>query len=323
MYLTRAETLLFSALFPPLPHDTEVKEKPGKNVTLHCNTDAAIALAERNRSGRENYVVFFCRDNRLIGTFPFHGLVELKGDGSVVLKNVSVNDTGNYTCLVWTLSDTEEKCVASVHLSVSGVTELKAKPGEDVTLPCNCTKDAAIALVLWNRTDLVDDVFFFRDNKLIRIFQNLSFRGRVELKDPEMTNGDCSVVLKNVSVNDTGNYTCRVRTLSDTEEKCVASVHLSVSGGSGNETKAGNLKNGQINDENEWGYLTLVCLCVFVLLVLVFFFVLVLVVLVHVLVTIRHVVEYIRAMVRTLEEGVDELEIARTERLTCPRPLYS
>ncbi|KAF3848123.1 hypothetical protein F7725_021151 [Dissostichus mawsoni] len=91
----------------------KVKAKPGEDVTLHCNctTDAAIALAEWKRSGLETYVVLYFRDNKLIGTFhnpQFHGLLERKGYGSVVLKNVSVNDTGNYTCLVRTLSDTEE-----------------------------------------------------------------------------------------------------------------------------------------------------------------------------------------------------------------------
>ncbi|KAI9529001.1 hypothetical protein NQZ68_015768 [Dissostichus eleginoides] len=144
--------------------------------------------------------------------------------------------------------------------SPAGVTEVKAKPGEDVTLHCNCPTDAAITLVQCKISGLEDNVFYFRDNKLMESLENPQFHGRVELKDPEMKNGDCSVVLKNISVIDTGTYTCLV--LTERNEKFVASVHLSVSEDPGNETKAGNLKNGQINDGNEWGYLALICLCV-------------------------------------------------------------
>ncbi|KAK1900324.1 V-set domain containing T-cell activation inhibitor 1 [Dissostichus eleginoides] len=233
---------------------TEVKAKPGEDVTLPCKspTDAAITLVRWNRSDLEDYVFFF-RDNKLIRSFQnlsFHDRVELKdpemtnSDSSVVLKNVSVIDTGTYTC--WR----NGKFVSSVHLSVSeecfrgwlnsqnvektereklAVTEVKAKPGEDVTLHCNCPTDAAITLVQCKISGLEDNVFYFRDNKLMESLENPQFHGRVELKDPEMKNGDCSVVLKNISVIDTGTYTCLV--LTERNEKFVASVHLSVSEG--------------------------------------------------------------------------------------------
>ncbi|KAK5893058.1 hypothetical protein CgunFtcFv8_005968 [Champsocephalus gunnari] len=51
-----------------------------------------------------------------------------------------------------------------------------------------------------------------------------------------MKNGNASVVLKNVTVNDTGLYQCRVitpqtRSKRDTDEKLVSSVLLTVSEG--------------------------------------------------------------------------------------------
>ncbi|KAJ4949707.1 hypothetical protein JOQ06_021216 [Pogonophryne albipinna] len=110
---------------------------------------------------------------------------------------------------------------------------MKVKPGQNATLQCNTSTDAAIRLLEWNRTELERYVFFFRDNKPMESYQNLRYRDRVELKDPEMKNGDASVVLKNVTVNDTGTYHCRVITNSNDPNlgEFVRSVNLSVSEG--------------------------------------------------------------------------------------------
>ncbi|XP_033984211.1 uncharacterized protein LOC117480835 [Trematomus bernacchii] len=110
--------------------------------------------------------------------------------------------------------------------------EVKAKPGGDVTLQCNSSTDAAVIVLMWNRPGREDDyVFYFRDNRLFESFQDPRYRGRVELKDPEMKNGDVSVLLKNVSKEDSGTYECLVTTFSMHRLKKVlmTSVQLSVS----------------------------------------------------------------------------------------------
>ncbi|XP_038588396.1 butyrophilin subfamily 2 member A1-like isoform X1 [Micropterus salmoides] len=92
--------------------------------------------------------------------------------------------------------------------------ELKVKPGEDVTLPCRSHRGADIVVIKWIRSDLKSDdiyVFFFRDNRSHENFQHESFRGRVELKDPDLKDRDFSVILKNVNINDTGTYECQIR----------------------------------------------------------------------------------------------------------------
>ncbi|XP_073344795.1 butyrophilin subfamily 1 member A1-like [Pagrus major] len=89
--------------------------------------------------------------------------------------------------------------------------DITVRPGEDVTLPCQGSS-GGVSLLAWNRTEPKTDkyVFHFRDGILSENFQNPSFRGRVELSDPEMKDGDGSIVLKNVTINDSGTYECLI-----------------------------------------------------------------------------------------------------------------
>ncbi|KAK1890555.1 Junctional adhesion molecule-like [Dissostichus eleginoides] len=215
----------------------DLKAKPGKDVTLPCNnpTGSAVTKLVWSRPGLKDKYVFFFRDNRSYETNQdprYHGRVELKGVASVVLKNVDIDDSGTYECEV-TISSISLP-VQSINLTVSkedseDSVEVRANAGENVTLQCNSSTDAAITKIKWDRPDLKGlSVFFFRDNKLHEIYQNLRYRGRVERKDPEMKNGNASVLLKNVTVNDTGMYQCWVTT-PNMPGKLLRSVHLIVS----------------------------------------------------------------------------------------------
>ncbi|XP_042257938.1 hyaluronan and proteoglycan link protein 4-like isoform X2 [Thunnus maccoyii] len=84
--------------------------------------------------------------------------------------------------------------------------KVHVKPGKDVTLPCQGHNP--IELLKWTKQDLYMYVFFHRDNRSYEIYQNLSFRGRVQLRDPEMKDGDVSIIIRNVTINDTGRYEC-------------------------------------------------------------------------------------------------------------------
>ncbi|KAL3050935.1 hypothetical protein OYC64_001250 [Pagothenia borchgrevinki] len=132
--------------------------------------------------------------------------------------------------------------------------KVKAKPGENVTLQCSSSTDAAITVLKWRRPGLKKYVFYYRDNMAIEIFQDPRYRGRVELKDPEMKNRDVSVLLKNVNTNDTGKYECEVTTQSNNRRKrdlgdnreFVRSIHLIVSEGPENvEQRDGQPQSGQ------------------------------------------------------------------------------
>ncbi|XP_071315373.1 coxsackievirus and adenovirus receptor homolog isoform X2 [Trachinotus anak] len=106
---------------------------------------------------------------------------------------------------------------------------LTPKPGEDVTLPCRGSRDGVIELIRWDRPDLKSEgyVFFYRDERSYENYQLPSYRGRVELTDPQMKDGDISVVLKNVNINDAGGYECRVG-IGGNEPELINSIILKV-----------------------------------------------------------------------------------------------
>lgn len=113
--------------------------------------------------------------------------------------------------------------------------QVKARPGEDVTLQCMNTTRTPIEVLKWIRPDLKSDgfVLFYRDKVLMPLYQHPSFTGRVELRRPDMKDGDVSVILKDVTVNDTGTYESHVslsgtarRRRTSSELRCI--IHLSI-----------------------------------------------------------------------------------------------
>ncbi|XP_067437037.1 coxsackievirus and adenovirus receptor homolog isoform X1 [Thunnus thynnus] len=147
-----------------------------------------------------------------------------------------------FTCMwIFALSSEETKTV---------------KPGDDVTLQCQSPRDANITLSEWSRPDLKKDgyVFFFRENRPYESFQHPSFSGRVQLRDPEMKDGDASVILKNVTINDTGTYECRVSVIGNGLE-LINTTYLKVedSGHTAGNTWTEGHKDGGDKDEGKAG----------------------------------------------------------------------
>ncbi|XP_044198208.1 coxsackievirus and adenovirus receptor homolog [Thunnus albacares] len=102
-----------------------------------------------------------------------------------------------------------------------------AKPGDTVTLQCRSPRGEAVKLLEWSRPELKTDgyVYFYRDEHSYEDSQHPTVRGRVQLRDPEMKDGDASVILKNVNINDTGTYECRI-IISNTEGRDVETKHI-------------------------------------------------------------------------------------------------
>ncbi|XP_026225259.1 uncharacterized protein LOC113168459 [Anabas testudineus] len=133
-----------------------------------------------------------------------------------------------------------------------GQQEKKVKSGDNVCLLCQGPRDAAITLLEWKKPELKTDdyVFFFRERRSYEKYQHPSYRGRVELKDPEMKDGDVSVILKNVNINDTGKYECCVG-ITRSSLKVINSINLTVE--PGNNEGGGNKNGGDEGGGNKNG----------------------------------------------------------------------
>ncbi|KAM3590307.1 uncharacterized protein V6R79_007357 [Siganus canaliculatus] len=93
----------------------------------------------------------------------------------------------------------------------SGIQITETDLGKDVVLDCT-GPSSNINLVVWVRADLgPEEYVFFRNGKISISKQLPSYRGRVSLQDPDMKNGNVSVLLKNVTISDIGLYECLVR----------------------------------------------------------------------------------------------------------------
>nr|XP_024655103.1 uncharacterized protein LOC112430840 [Maylandia zebra] len=106
--------------------------------------------------------------------------------------------------------------------------DVQVKFGADVTLQCQISTDEIISVLKWSRADLNTDgyVYFYRNKRFYENYQHPSFHGRVKLRDPEMKDGDVSVILKNVTFNDTGMYECHIAVRNPVSSK---RVHTEIS----------------------------------------------------------------------------------------------
>ncbi|CAI5660030.1 unnamed protein product [Oreochromis niloticus] len=142
------------------------------------------------------------------------------GDVSLILNNVTFNDTGTYECRVKTRNHHKKRAnlggdpISIITLRVVPPDQkiITAEPGEDATLPCRAPNNSSsISIVEWSRADLQDEyVLLYRDELFDPENQHQSFKNWVDLQDRQMKDGDVSLILKNVTINDNGTYECQV-----------------------------------------------------------------------------------------------------------------
>ncbi|KAM9424203.1 myelin-oligodendrocyte glycoprotein-like isoform 2-T3 [Pholidichthys leucotaenia] len=105
-------------------------------------------------------------------------------------------------CTIFTLL-----CLISIS---EGHQEVKVQVHQDTVLPCSISKNQTVSVLKWSRPELNGDgyVYFYRNRRVYHNYQHPSFQGRIELREPQMKNGDVSLILRNVTLGDSGTYEC-------------------------------------------------------------------------------------------------------------------
>ncbi|XP_039464674.1 V-set domain-containing T-cell activation inhibitor 1-like [Oreochromis aureus] len=212
--------LYFSILVFVSAEKKIITAESGDNVILPCQAphiNMKIIVVKWSRADLgDKYVLLYRNGNFAPATqHPFFkNRVELldrqmkDGDVSFILKDVTINDAGTYKCHVF-MEGAQTWKVSSIYLRVIDPPEQKTIPaGQDVILPCRAPNTNKIIVVEWSRADLVYKyVLLYRDE---HFNHHPSFKNRVVLLDRQMKDGDVSLILKDVTINDAGTYECRV-----------------------------------------------------------------------------------------------------------------
>ncbi|CAI5660042.1 unnamed protein product [Oreochromis niloticus] len=131
---------------------------------------------------------------------------------------------------------------------------ITAESGQNVTLTCRAPNNKII-VVEWSRSDLGDEyVLLYRDGQFVPDDQHPSFKNRVDLQDKQMKDGDVSLILKDVTINDVGSYECRVKTGNNRRKRAnlsgepISIIYLSVvpPGQTGGDTEDGGKEDGSV-----------------------------------------------------------------------------
>ncbi|CAI5671403.1 unnamed protein product [Oreochromis niloticus] len=210
-------TLLFFSVFMFVSAGQKnITADTGDNVILPCRLTNKITAVEWSRADLGDEIVFLYQDGQFVPQKQhpsFKNRVALRdrqmkdGDASLILKDVTTADSGTYKCRV---KIAERNLWKYINLSVPPVIKtIPVKSGQNVILPCRAPKNNQ--RVKWSRADLkTANVFLYQDGHFVPGNQHPSFKNRVALRDRQMKDGDVSLILKDVTINDAGTYGCRV-----------------------------------------------------------------------------------------------------------------
>ncbi|XP_039908019.1 nectin-4-like [Simochromis diagramma] len=163
-------------------------------------------------------------------------------------------------------------CFSMIWTSLSNDPDevITVKQGEDVTLECWGFADAPIELLEWSRPELKPDyVWYCREQRSYEKYQHPCYKGRVKLRDPDMKNGDVSVILKNVTFSDAGRYECLVGTGRTRDKRSSISVRVEqttkdTSGGGNTERENRDVGGNMEREKWRVGQIAAIVILVFV-----------------------------------------------------------
>ncbi|XP_069491030.1 butyrophilin subfamily 1 member A1-like [Ambystoma mexicanum] len=136
------------------------------------------------------------------------------GDLSLIIHNVSSSDSGQYSCLLdagpfYKEAKMELKVTASI--SVIGPAQPQVVlPGQDALMPCHLSPkiNAENMTIRWYKGHYYDAVHVRQNGQDSNEEKMAAYRRRTELIRGGVRVGDLSLIIRNVSSSDSGQYSC-------------------------------------------------------------------------------------------------------------------
>ncbi|XP_046714894.1 uncharacterized protein LOC124392179 isoform X2 [Silurus meridionalis] len=215
------------------PHIT-VEAHVGSTALLPCSLSKDFSKTPHVRWRADNEFVF---ERNIDGTHVgpgYEGRVDVpedklrKGNCSLVLKDVRITDHTFYRSFIVehveaTNTDKIQE-INTVQLNVYSQS-VSAQVGSTAVLPCDWRQlSIQTPHFEWR---IGDEIVFERLGK--ESFQGKGYEGRVDVPEEELLKGNCSLVLKNVSVTDETLYSSYILMTDTKKSVLVQNIKLSVS----------------------------------------------------------------------------------------------
>ncbi|KAL2088345.1 hypothetical protein ACEWY4_015244 [Coilia grayii] len=216
--LTAAEGFQLHGSFTPIAAELE------GSVLLPCAAETPLPLEELEvewRKSDSGALVHLFQDgderpesqDRVYAERAHFFTKELvRGNYSIILHNVTMQDAGGFMCKVYTHTESSN-ITAEVYferLVVTGAGVVFGYAAEEVVLSCSVDSHIPpekLEEVAWKRKDHML-VLLYQDGEILSDSSHERYRGRVEFFTTEILKGNFSLRLKDVSTEDKGEYIC-------------------------------------------------------------------------------------------------------------------
>ncbi|KAI5612981.1 hypothetical protein C0J50_4223 [Silurus asotus] len=214
---------------PPITVEAHV----GSTALLPCNLSKVFTQTSAIQWKDNNEIVFERSINGTHDGEGYEGRVDVpedelrKGNCSLVLEEVRVTDHAFYRSFkVIHVEDTNTDKIQEINrVQLDVIQSVSAQVGSTAVLPCDC-RNISIKTpnVEWS---IGDEIVFKREGKDTSYGEG--YEGLVDVSEEELLKGNCSLVLKNISVTDEALYSGFILTNDKKNRDFVLKVKLSVS----------------------------------------------------------------------------------------------
>ncbi|KAM4533463.1 CD276 antigen-like isoform 1-T2 [Odontesthes bonariensis] len=142
---------------------------------------------------------------------------EVSESGSLTLQNLTSHQEGTYTC---ELSNSEETMITVISLRMNSDTEVSCVFMERCILPCSFTDGAADFIKWIHLSPEVSELAHYY-NKEKHEDQGQNYTNRTSLFMNQISNGNASLQLTGVKIQDQGRYHCYTKTITGIQKSSI------------------------------------------------------------------------------------------------------